>query len=258
MIELHVERLKRQTALVLPSLFTLANMAFGFFAILAAADGQFAKASWLVFAGMVADALDGKVARLVHGESAFGVEFDSLADFLAFCVAPGYLMYELLLKDIPVWGGAVAFVYALCGALRLARFNILAQMAGGGSSGSFSGLPTPAAAGIVASFVLLYDIVETDRPARTLGPLMDSLPYLYAAFPVLMVVISLLMVSKIPYRAFKQPLRPPSVYALLFLVVAASFIYAYPQNAIFLLFATYLLSGLVGWLVSSLRPGPKA
>jgi len=254
---MRVEQLKRQGVKMLPSLFTLSNLAFGFFALLLASDGRYAVAAWLILAGMVMDAIDGKVARLVHAESAFGVEFDSLADFMAFCVAPAYLLYDFLLEDIVIWGGAVAFLYVLCGGLRLARFNIEAQAAGGGSSGYFTGLPTPAAAGILASFVLLYDILETGRPARTLHPLMEGMPYLYAAFPVVMVGIALLMVSNVPYRAFKQPLHPGSLRVLLLIVVAAFFIYAYPQNAIFLFFAAYLLSGILGWAFRGLRGNPK-
>ncbi len=247
---MEVEKLKRTGAKVLPSLFTLTNLAFGFFSMLSAADGHFARAAWLILAGMVMDFLDGKVARLVHGESAFGVEFDSMADFLAFCVAPAFLMYELLLQDIPLWGGAVAFIFVLCGCLRLARFNLVAHAEGGGAGSVFTGLPTPAAAGVVASFVLLYDILETGRPARTFHPLMEGLPYLYAVFPILMLGIAFLMVSNVPYQAFKQPLRPRSVRTLLLIVFAGFLVYAYPQNAIFLFFVGYVFSGLVGWVLA--------
>lgn len=242
-----LKKLKRGGALVLPSLFTLSNMAFGFFAILKASDGQFAMAASLIFLGMVMDGLDGKVARLVHGESAFGIEFDSLADFLAFCVAPGYVLYQLLLKDIPVWGAVVAFFYALCGGLRLARFNVSARDATG-SKTHFMGLPTPAGAGVLASFVLLYDIIESGRPARTLAPLMDFLPTLYAAFPFVMAGVGLLMVSKVPYRAFKQGVRPGSVKSLLAVFLLLCLLYAYPQTTLFLFFASYLVSGLAAWL----------
>jgi len=244
-----IERLKRGGVMVLPSLFTLTNLALGFFAILSASDGLFSRAAWMIVAGMVMDTLDGKVARLIHAESDFGVEFDSMADFLTFCTAPAYLMYELLLKDIPIWGGAVAFLFALCGGLRLARFNVDAHDHGGGAGATFQGLPTPAAAGIVASFVLIYDIVETGSSVRTFKMLMAAVPYLYAAFPMVMVGVSLLMVSSVPYRAFKQPLRPASLRALLLMVVGAFLMFAYPQNALFLFFVAYLLSGIASWML---------
>ena len=243
------DKLKRMAAVSAPSLFTVGNMACGFFAILAANSGQFSTAGWLILTGIVLDGLDGRIARLVHGESAFGVEFDSLSDFVTFCVAPGCVMYAFVLKDYGMWGQPVAFVYALCGGLRLARFNVAAQ-AHTGSKTHFVGLPTPAAAGILASFLLLYDILETDRPARTLKPLMDSVPFLYPLIPFVMLALAILMVSRVPYAAFKQPnmLRPRSARIMLLAVALLVLVFMYPQNAIFLFFAFYVISGLAAVL----------
>ena len=255
-----LDKWKRAAAVSAPSLFTVGNMACGFFAILAASTEQFATAGWLILSGIVLDMLDGRIARLVHGESAFGVEFDSLSDFMTFCVAPAYVMFVFVLKDYGIWGGPVAFFYALCGGLRLARFNVAAQ-AHTGSKTHFVGLPTPAAAGTLASFLVLYDILETDKPARTLKPLMEAVPVLYQLILFLMLGLAILMVSQVPYAAFKQPdmLRPRSARILLLAVVLLALVFVYPQNAIFLFFAFYIASGLAAtvWRKLSVLARPR-
>jgi CDP-diacylglycerol---serine O-phosphatidyltransferase len=169
-------------------------------------------------------------------------------------VAPGMMMYAFILKDYGVWGYPMAFLYALCGALRLARFNAVAHDSGG-SKTHFTGLPIPGAAGFLASFVLLYQIIEEGRPARTWDFLMAQVPSLYGLAPAMVLGVSLLMVSTIPYPAFKQPqvVRPRSVKVLLGLVLLALLIFVYPQNTVFLLFFAYSLTGPVGWLVRMCR-----
>jgi CDP-diacylglycerol--serine O-phosphatidyltransferase len=242
--------LKRGGQVLAPSIFTVGNMACGFYALLSAYRGEFSSAATAILLGMVFDALDGRVARLVHGDSPFGIEFDSLSDFMTFGVAPGMMMYAFILKDYGVWGYPMAFIYALCGALRLARFNAVAHDTGGSKS-HFTGLPIPGAAGFLASFVLLYQIIEEGRPARTWALLMDQIPSLYGLAPVMVLGVAFLMVSTIPYPAFKQPqvLRPKSVKVLLFLVALALLGFAYPQNTVFVLFFAYALVGPVGWAV---------
>ena len=237
-----------------PSLFTVGNMACGFYAILASYRSEFGAAATAILAGMVFDALDGRVARLVRGDSRFGVEFDSLSDFMTFGVAPAGMMYAFILKDYGAWGYPLAFLFALCGALRLARFNAAAQDAGGGGT-HFTGLPIPGAAGFLASFVLLYQIIEEGRPARTWRFLMEQIPALYGLAPALMALLSVLMISTISYPTFKQLrlLRPPSVKKLLGLSLLALIIFIYPQNAIFLIFLAYVLLGPVGWMVRLAR-----
>lgn len=237
-----------------PSLFTVGNMACGFYALLAVHERDFPTAATAILAGMVFDSLDGRVARLVHGESIFGVEFDSLSDFLTFGIAPAIMMYGFILKDYGSWGYPLAFLYALCGALRLARFNISAQ----GSSPKknyFTGLPIPAGAGFLASFVLLYQIIEEGRPAHTWKFLMDRIPSLYAFVPLIVFLLAFLMISTIPYPTFKNisPTRPHSVRILAGLVLAGLVIFLYPQNAIFLLFLIYVLLGPVGTVVRLIR-----
>jgi CDP-diacylglycerol--serine O-phosphatidyltransferase len=245
--------LKRGGQLLAPSLFTVGNMACGFYALLSAHRGEFSSAATAIIVGMVFDALDGRVARLVHGESMFGVEFDSLSDFMTFGVAPGHMMYAFILKDYGAWGYPIAFIYTLCGGLRLARFNATAHDTGG-SKTHFTGLPIPGGAGFLASFVLLYQIIEEGRPAHTWQLLMDQIPLLYGLAPAMTLIIAFLMVSTIPYPAFKQAsVQPRSVKTLLAIVVVGLILFIYPQNTIFVIFWAYALLGPVGWLVRTAR-----
>jgi len=241
--------LKRGGRVLAPSLFTLGNMACGFYALLSSVRGEFASSATAIVAGMVFDALDGRVARLVQGESSFGVEFDSLADFLSFGVAPAHMMYAFILKDYGVWGYPLAFLYALCGGLRLARFNAMAHD-GIASKSNFVGLPIPGGAGFLASFVLLYQIIEEGRPAGTWRFLMEEIPLLYGLAPLMVVGIALLMVSTIPYPAFKQPglMRPKSLTTILLLLAVGGLIFCYPLMVLFLVFLFYVLLGPVSWL----------
>ena len=245
--------IKRGGQLLAPSLFTLGNMACGFYALLSSVRGEFMSSAYAIITGMVFDALDGRVARLVHGESSFGVEFDSMADFLTFGVAPAHMMYAFILKDYGAWGYPMAFMYALCGGLRLARFNATAH-SGLGSKTHFTGLPIPGGAGFLASFVLLYQIIEEGRPAGQWKFLMDQIPSLYGLAPAMTVIIALLMVSTIPYPAFKQPgiLRPKSLTAILLLFIIGFVLFYYPLMVLFIVFSVYVLLGPVSWTARSI------
>ncbi|MBI5245495.1 MAG: CDP-diacylglycerol--serine O-phosphatidyltransferase [Elusimicrobia bacterium] len=244
------EKLKRSGQVLAPSIFTMGNMACGFFALLAADVNEYSAAATCILAGIAFDMLDGRIARFVHGESTFGVEFDSLADFLTFGVAPAYMMYGLLLKDYGIWGALAAFIYALGGSLRLARFNAIA-LTGQGSKTHFTGLPIPAGAGLLAAFVLLYEIVEQGQPVHALGPVMRLIPALAMIGPFLVAGIGLLMVSTIPYSAFKQKhlARGRNLKIVAAVLAATVLVYFYPQNAIFLIFVFYVLSGLMGLVI---------
>lgn len=240
--------IQRGGRVLAPSLFTLGNMACGFYALLSSVRGEFVSSAYAIIAGMVFDALDGRVARLVHGESSFGVEFDSMADFLTFGVAPAHMMYAFILKDYGMWGYPMAFLYALCGGLRLARFNAMAH-SGAGSKSHFTGLPIPGGAGFLASFVLLYQIIEEGRPAHTWKLLMDQIPSLYGLAPLMTIVVALLMVSTIPYPAFKQPgvLRPKSLFSILLVLSVGFAVLYWPLMMIFLVFSGYVALGPVSW-----------
>lgn len=241
----------RRGIYILPSLFTGANLAIGFLSVLYAIDNQFTAAAWAIMAAIVMDVLDGRVARMTNTTSRFGLEFDSLSDVVSFGVAPAVLMYQMVLSGMGKPGIAIALLYVLTGALRLARYNLKAQ---DGESGSgFLGLPIPAGAGMLASFVLSYELFLNGQQVtvKTIPIIMQRMPFFFHILPVLMIMISILMISTVPYVAFKgfKPGRPKSLQLITLLMVAILFIIAFPQNSIFILFLAYLLSGFVAYIV---------
>lgn len=250
-------KLKKTGAVVLPSIFTIANMAFGFFAILLASEGKFVQSAWFIVVSYVMDMLDGRVARLVHGESSFGVEIDSLSDWISFGIAPAYLMYKLVLKDYGMWGYPVSFLYVLCGALRLARYNVKSHF-GGSDKDYFQGLPIPGAAGVMISFVLAYMQFEGEGGTRSIPQVMSQMPIVLASMPFIVVTLALLMVSNAPYAAFKGDMvRLNSIKGILLVTAVLSLIVAYPQDALFVFFSIYALSGILGGIYNMLRCKPK-
>jgi CDP-diacylglycerol--serine O-phosphatidyltransferase len=219
----------RRGIFLLPSLLTTANLFCGFLAIVLSAQARFVEAAVAVFVGMVLDILDGKVARLTRTTTQFGVEFDSLADVVSFCVAPAFLLYSLALAHAGRVAWLGAFLFVICGALRLARFNVYQGVT---DRRYFVGLPTPAAAGLVASAALLLDGVEIAR-------------WQAAAISVGTVVVALLMVSTFRYYSFKEVdfarRRPAQVLVLV--VLGVLIVAMHPQWFLFILFSLYLLSG---------------
>ncbi len=214
---------------VLPSLMTLLNLIFGFAAIHFSSKGlddphelwwknpeltYFAAAAWMIFLAMICDGLDGFLARLTQGASGFGAQLDSLADMVSFGLAPAFLMLRLVesgLKDmvspvspvfatIPgklIWLAATAYI--CCAAMRLARFNVEHSPEKTDHSG-FAGLPTPAAAGVVASLVLLYSDLVPEIQAEVPKLACFGSKLIIYSLPILTMIVSLLMVSRIPYR----------------------------------------------------------
>lgn len=188
----------------LPSAFTLGNLFFGFAAIVKAFHGDFVFASQLIVVAGIFDVLDGRVARLTGTSSELGAELDSLADLVSFGVAPAVVAYE--------WGLVphhqpflAAFALVLCAAVRLARFNVLRQTADGRC---FTGLPSPAAAGMVVSIVLVH-------PSPPVGGLAAL------AVPAVLVLAGGLMVSPIPYASFKTTQVTLLPYQVVLIVLAA-------------------------------------
>jgi len=227
---------KRQRGIyLLPSLLTTGNLVCGFLALLLTANNRFTEASLAIFVAMVMDLLDGRVARLMKATSQFGVEFDSLADVVSFCVAPAFLLYAFALRDLgrPAWFGA--FLFVICGALRLARFNVQTATV---DRRFFIGLSTPAAAGIVASGVLLLGSEPLERYERV-------------AVAIGSYLTALLMVSTFRYWSFKEFdfARRRPLQTLLVLVLGVMIVAVKPELFLFLLFAGYAVSGPVRRLV---------
>jgi len=217
---------------LLPSLLTTGNLFCGFLALIMTDQDRYREAALAIFVAMVMDMLDGRVARLMKATSQFGVEFDSLADVVSFCVAPAFLLYSFALSnlELPAWIG-VAFLFAICGALRLARFNV---HTGTVDRRFFIGLPTPAAAGTVAATVILI-----------YGETLDH--WMLVGIGVGTLVTALLMVSTFRYWSFKEIefVRRHPLQTLLGVVVGVIIVAVKYQLFLFILFVGYALSGPV-------------
>ncbi len=232
---------------IVPNLFTTGNLFSGFFGIVNAINGNFEKAAIAILISCLFDILDGKVARLTRATSRFGVEYDSLADLVAFGVGPALLMYLWALKPFGRVGWLAAFVFVACGALRLARFNVQAET---GNKNYFVGLPIPGAAGVVATAVLFADHLEVMLLPRFAGGFLLVATYL----------LGFLMVSTVPYNSFKdfeivksKPLPVLFTFIIVVTVVAIS-----PGLILFLMLVAYLISGPVRYLVWHMRKPRKA
>ncbi|MBV5308918.1 CDP-diacylglycerol--serine O-phosphatidyltransferase [Chromatium okenii] len=215
---------------LLPNLFTTAALFAGFYAVLAATQGRFEAASLAIFAAMVLDGFDGRIARLTHTQTDFGAEYDSLSDMVAFGVAPALVAYHWALGALGKIGWLAAFVYTAAAALRLARFNTQIGVA---DKRYFQGLASPAAAAIIASGIWT---------ANDLNLSGTSLAW-FTAF--LTAGAGLLMVSNFRYLSFKQLNLQGQVPFLLTVVVMLAFaiVFIYPPLVLFLLALGYALSG---------------
>ena len=237
------ESLKRGVY-ILPNLVTTGGLFAGFYGIVATMNGQYHLAAWFILISAVFDALDGKVARLTGTTSRFGVEYDSLADLVAFGVAPGLLMYAWALKPFGKLGWLAAFLYVVCGALRLARFNVQVNTV---ESKRFVGLPIPAAAGMMASCVLLFYHLGGSGTIRKVSVLL------------LIYVLAYLMVSNIRFNSFKDPelVKRQPFGILVLAIILIIVIVAQPEIMLFALASIYVASGPVGALIQRLRRGRK-
>lgn len=239
----HQESLRRGVYL-LPNLLTTGGLFAGFYSIVATMNGSYLTAAWFILVAAVFDGLDGKVARMTGTTSKFGVEYDSLADLVAFGVAPGLMMYAWALKPFGKMGWLAAFLYVVCGALRLARFNVQITTV---ESKRFVGLPIPAAAGMAASLVIFFHHMGGTGTIKKLSVLL------------LIYVLAGLMVSNIRYYAFKDPelfKRQPFGFLVLGIIIII-IIVAQPEIMLFALACLFIASGPVGSLVGRLRHRPR-
>ena len=231
---------RRRGIYLLPNLFTTGAMFSGFYAVTSAINGHFETAAIAIFVAMILDGLDGRVARMTNTQSEFGVQYDSLSDMVSFGVAPGLVMYLWVLSTLGKFGLFAAFVHTAGGALRLARFNTQVTTA---DKRYFQGLPSPAAAAIIAGFIWIC--VEYQYA-------MEPLKYLAA---LLTITTGLLMVSNFRYSSFKEidlKGKVPFVVAIS-VMLAVAFVMAQPQLMLFLLFLAYAASGPIVTLVMRKR-----
>jgi len=234
------EKMPQRGIYLLPNLLTTAALFAGFYSIVAAMKGYFDTAAIAIFVAMVADGLDGRVARLTNTQSAFGAQYDSLSDMAAFGIAPALVVYSWSLIHLGKLGWLAAFLYAAATALRLARFNIQVS-----DKRYFQGLPCPSAAGVIASIVWMGSSYEIDGTT------------LAVPIAIITIIIGGLMVSSVRYWSFKNidfKGRVP-----FFTVVAAVFIIAAvalePPEMLFGVFFIYVISGpiLTLWQLRKMR-----
>lgn len=225
----------RRGVYLLPNLFTALNMFCGFYAVIASVNGKFVAAAYAIIIAGVFDNLDGKIARATRSTSRFGVEFDSLADLVSFGVAPGILIYLWALVPLGRIGWLAGFLFVVCGALRLARFN---TQVGTTSSDYFVGLPIPAGAGMAAVTVLFCHKLGIENQVH---------PFV---FLTMLYLLSFLMVSTVRYNSFKKIalLRNMNFNVLVTAILILIFIAAQPPIALFLIGITYVISGPLGTL----------
>jgi len=226
----------RRGVYLLPNLFTSAGLISGFYSVIATLGHRYELAAIMILVAQACDVLDGRIARLTRSSSSFGEQYDSLADLVAFGVAPGILVYQWALVPWGRWGWLAATLYVTCGALRLARFNV---QVGSVEKRHFVGLPIPAAADVIATTVLLfYYFGGAGAPNKRILMLL----VIYA--------VAGLMVSEIRYFSFKEIKlhhRHP-FQVLLGLIVLIMLTIAAPQPVLFLAIVTYALSGPVVYL----------
>ena len=235
-----VERKRRKGIYILPNLFTLAALFGGFYAVVMAMNGRFDLAATGVFCAMVLDSLDGRVARMTNTQSAFGEQMDSLSDMVSFGAAPALIAYEWALKGLGRWGWIAAFVYCACAALRLARFNVNTAVV---DKRFFQGLPSPAAAALVAGFIWLVTEVGV-RGEDLLWLSWKQVTWVMFGFTL---YADLTMVTNVPFYSFKDVQMKKSVPFVVIVLIALviAIINIHPPTVLFGVFVAYGLSGYV-------------
>ncbi len=230
----------RRGIYILPSFITTLSFFSGFYALIASFNGHYYQAAVAIILAGLFDFLDGKVARLTNTTSNFGMEYDSLSDLMSFGIAPGFLVYSWALQPYGRIGWMAAFLYVICGALRLARFNTLAQS--GLGQGRFVGLPIPGAAVVIASMVIMTKDFF----------LLEKLPPMVLVATVY--ALAFLMVSNIRYFSAKQidlkRRRPFSI--LVFMVLAIYVLAVMPELMLFIVTVGYAASGPVEWVIGKI------
>lgn len=220
----------RKGVYILPNLFTAGSLFCGFFSLVRTLQEDFYAAAILILVAGFLDGIDGKIARYTNTSTRFGLEFDSLADVISFGVAPGILVYAWALEPFGRLGWLAAFLYVVCGAMRLGRFNIQVTNV---ESRYFSGLPIPAAAGLIATVILVYyNLGDTG--------ISKHLPILIITY-----ILAFLMVSTIKYYSFKdlELIRRKPFHWLVIAILVIIVVAYEPEYTLCTLFVVYALSG---------------
>jgi len=228
------EKIPSRGIYLLPSILTTFGMFAGFYSIIASINGDFTLAAISIMIAMLWDTLDGRVARLTNTQSAFGAQYDSLSDLVSFGVAPALLVYEWSLSDMGRVGWLAAFIFLACAALRLARFN---TQVGAADKRYFQGLPSPAAAGVIASMIWLkfWNFEYFDFGIVSLS---------YYIGIGITIVCGLLMVSNVRYYSFKElDSKKASFRYLLAIVLSLIVLLSWPNIFLFTGFFLYMVSG---------------
>jgi CDP-diacylglycerol--serine O-phosphatidyltransferase len=221
----------RRGVYLLPVTITSLGLLSGFYSLVSSINGHFELAAVMIAIAFVCDGLDGRVARASRTSSEFGVEYDSLSDVVAFGVAPAALAYCWALKPLGGIGIVIAGMFVVCGALRLARFNIQTDTT---DKNRFVGLPIPGAAAMIAGMALAYSYFGLDSP-RTLCSVLAPIT----------LALALLMISRVPYPSFKTITvhkRAP-VELTIGVLMAVAMLFALPQLTAFILASSFVLSG---------------
>lgn len=237
------KKVRHRGVYLLPNLFTTGALFGGFYAIVSAMNGNFTHAAIAIFVSMLLDGMDGRVARMTNTQSAFGEQYDSLADMVSFGVAPALVVFSWVLQDLGRWGWAAAFIYMACAALRLARFN---TQIGVVDKKYFIGLASPAAASVIAGMVWVWSSVVPESPWGVLAAIVTALT-------------GLLMVSNFRYTSFKSMDfrgRVPFAFMLLVVLVFAALI-IYQEQGVLAIAVLYALSAPVIKGIRALSGGSK-
>ncbi|HLA27472.1 MAG TPA: CDP-diacylglycerol--serine O-phosphatidyltransferase [Syntrophales bacterium] len=231
---------RKRGVYLLPNILTTASLFCGFYSILASVKEDFSLAASVIVYAVVLDGLDGRIARMTNTMSKFGAEYDSLADLITFGVAPSILAYSWALSGYGKWGWLVSFLFVVCGALRLARFNIQIGLA---ESRVFNGLPIPGAASVIATGIILYYYIGGTGKFHDLSVMVAT------------IALALLMVSNVKYYSFKdlnffsrKPFMSFVLVIIIMIIVAAE-----PQITLFTFALVYVFSGPIWWYVKGFK-----
>lgn len=244
---------------LIPTVFTAGNMFCGVYSIILSIRGEFVRSCWMIILGIVLDGIDGAIARTRKLVSKLGVELDSLSDFLTFSIAPAVLIWQMIAYHYGFRGIIMCFIYVFFSALRLARFNIkmMNEQQVKSVITSFDGLPTPAAAGVIASIVLLISVFsgETSISKRHITLFLTLVPWLLNLFPAIVLFLSILMISKLQYPKINNIKLTQKISIKLFSLLFILFllIFSYPESSIFLIFSLYVLWGMIEYLLKISR-----